>query len=144
MKMYALMTATALSAVLMADSSIAQTTADPVGSGPTDSGGIEDIVVTAQRREESAQRAALAIDVVAPAALQNAGVVTATSLNAAVPALFVARGGGANTSFFIRGVGNFTNNGYSDPAIAFNVDGVYYGRPTSTTGTFYDLERIEF
>ena len=78
-----------------------------------------------------------------PAELANAGVVTPTSLNASVPSLFVTRGGGATTSFFIRGVGNFTNNGYSDPAVAFNVDQVYYGRPTATTGTFYDLDRIE-
>lgn len=105
--------------------------------------GIADIVVTAQRREETAQRAALAVDVVSASTLQNAGVVTAATLNAAVPSLYVTKAGGANSSFFIRGVGNFTNNGYSDPAIAFNVDGVYYGRPTSTTGTFYDLDRIE-
>ena len=46
-------------------------------------------------------------------------------------------------SFFLRGVGNFTVNGYSDPALAFNYDGVYVGRPTSTSGSFYDLERVE-
>ncbi len=105
--------------------------------------GLAEIVVTAQRRSETAQRAALAIDVVTAESLQRTGVVTPTTLNAAVPSLYVTRGGGANTSFFIRGVGNFTNNAYSDPAVAFNVDGVYFGRPTSTTGTFYDLERLE-
>lgn len=129
--------ATAIMAVALSMPAIAQEADDAANQG------IEDIVVTAQRREESAQRAAVAIDVVSATALENAGVVTASSLNAAVPSLYVSRGGGANTSFFIRGVGNFTNNGYSDPAIAFNVDGVYYGRPTSTSGTFYDLERIE-
>ena len=105
--------------------------------------GIQDIIVTAQRRSESSQRAAVAIDVVGPGELNNAGIITASTLNAAVPSLYVTRAGGANTSFFIRGVGNYTNNGYSDPAIAFNVDGVYYGRPTSTTGTFFDLDRVE-
>ena len=106
-------------------------------------GGLADIIVTAQRRAETAQRAAVAIDVVSPQELTRAGVVTATMLNATVPALTVQQGGGANTTFFVRGVGNFTNNGYSDPAIAFNLDGIYLGRPTSTTGTFFDLERIE-
>ena len=108
-----------------------------------ETGGIEEIVVTAQRRLESAQRAAIAIDVVGAAQLQNAGVVTPATLNATVPSLFVTKGGGSTTSYFIRGVGNFTNNGYTDPAVAFNVDGVYYGRPGSTVGTFFDLERIE-
>jgi len=113
-------------------------------AGPPDpNGGLADIVVTAQRRAETAQRAAVAIDVVSPQELTRAGVVTATMLNATVPALTVQQGGGANTTFFVRGVGNFTNNGYSDPAIAFNLDGIYLGRPTSTTGTFFDLERIE-
>ncbi|WP_425228933.1 TonB-dependent receptor [Sphingomonas sp.] len=105
--------------------------------------GLADIIVTAQRRSESAQRAAVAIAVVTPGVLTNAGVVTPTTLNAAVPALIVTKAGGANTSFFVRGVGNFTVNAYADPAIAFNVDGVYLGRPTSTTGTFFDLDRVE-
>ena len=116
--------------------------AQPVAAVSADAG-IAEIVVTAQRKEESAQKAAIAIDVVSAAELANAGVVTSTTLNTAVPSLYVAKGGGANTSYFIRGVGNFTNNGFSDPAVAFNLDGVYLGRPTSTTGTFYDLERIE-
>ncbi|MEX1147124.1 MAG: TonB-dependent receptor plug domain-containing protein, partial [Sphingomonadales bacterium] len=82
-------------------------------------------------------------DVVTGSELANAGVVTTQTLNNAVPALFVSRSSGANTSFFIRGVGNFTNNAYSDPAVAFNYDNVYVARPTSTTTAFYDLERLE-
>lgn len=105
--------------------------------------GLDEIVVTAQRREESSQRAAIALDVVSTGELENAGVVTTETLNAAVPALYVSKSGGATTSYFIRGVGNFTNNGFTDPAIAFNADGVYVGRPGSTIGAFYDLERIE-
>ena len=45
--------------------------------------------------------------------------------------------------FFLRGVGNATVNAYSDPAISFNYDGVYIGRPSSTSGVFYDLQRVE-
>ena len=44
---------------------------------------------------------------------------------------------------FIRGVGNFTLTPNSDPATAFNYDGVYIGRPTGTNGVFFDLERVE-
>jgi iron complex outermembrane receptor protein len=40
-------------------------------------------------------------------------------------------------------VGNFTNNGYTAPAIAFNVDDVYIGRPSSTIASFLDLDRVE-
>ena len=73
----------------------------------------------------------------------KAGVSSAANLNAVAPSLSVTQGGGATTSFFVRGVGNFTNNAYSDPAVAFNYDGIYVGRPTSTGSTFFDLERIE-
>ena len=31
----------------------------------------------------------------------------------------------------------------TDPAISFNYDGVYVGRPSSTSGVFYDLQRVE-
>ena len=105
--------------------------------------GLDDIVVTAQRKTESSQKAAIAIDVVSSADLAQAGVVNVATLSKSAPSLAVVTAGGPNTSFFIRGVGNFTFNGFTDPAVAFNIDGVYQGRATSTVGAFYDLERIE-
>ena len=105
--------------------------------------GIQEIIVTAQRKQESSQKAGIPIDVIGADALLSKGVSTAAGLNTLVPSLSVQSGGGANTTFFVRGVGNFTVNGYSDPAVAFNYDGVYLGRPTSTSGMFYDLERVE-
>ncbi len=112
----------------------------PAAEEPT---GLAEIVVTAQRRTENLQRAALAVDVVGAEELSRTGIVNAGALNSAAPALIVTKAGGANTSFYIRGVGNFTVNAAADPAVAFNYDGVYLGRPTSTTLTFYDVERIE-
>lgn len=121
----------------------AQVAAGPGQARPQGGSGLSEIVVTAQRKTESAQKAAIPIDVISTASLKQAGVVTATTLNAAAPSLIVTKAGGANTSFYVRGVGNFTSNAYADPSIAFNVDGVYLGRPTSTTGTFFDLDRVE-
>ena len=115
-------------------------TDQPAAESPV---GLEEIVVTAQYKTESAQKAALPISVVTAADLQNSGVVDTTVLNRVAPALYITRGGGALSSFFIRGVGNFTNNSYSDPAVAFNYDGVYVARPSSTVTSFFDLERIE-
>ncbi|MBC2665706.1 TonB-dependent receptor [Novosphingobium flavum] len=104
---------------------------------------LDEIIVTAQRRSENLQKAAVPVTVVTGDALATAQVSTPEQLSRLVPSLAVQSGGGANTTFFVRGVGNFTNNAYSDPAIAFNYDGVYVGRPTSTSGAFYDLERVE-
>ena len=45
--------------------------------------------------------------------------------------------------FYLRGVGNFSANALSDSAIAFNIDGVFVARPSSTSGVLYDIDRIE-
>ena len=110
-------------------------------AGATQSG-LGEIVVTAQRTRENLQRAAIAVDVVQGADLIRAGVTQAGRLGDLVPALTVQPTSTGNI-LFVRGVGNFTVVPTSDPAVAFNYDGVYVGRPTSTTGVFYDLERVE-
>ncbi|WP_174279019.1 TonB-dependent receptor [Sphingomonas bacterium] len=104
--------------------------------------GIQDIIVTAQRREESSQKAAIAISVVGGAGLIGAGIAQPERLNQLVPALTIANVGPSATSF-IRGVGNFSVSVTSDPAVAFNYDGVYIGRLTATSTTFFDIDRVE-
>lgn len=104
---------------------------------------IQDIVVTAQRRKENLQRAAIAVSAVSGDTLKSAGVTNPTDLTAVVPALQVSTAAGPYNLFYLRGVGNFNSNAFSDSAIAFNMDGVFVGRPSSTTGFFYDLERVE-
>lgn len=113
-------------------------------ASPENEGGLSEIVVTAQRVEESSQRAPIAIDVVSPEELVRQNVVRAEDLSRTSTALSATGStGGPTTVFFVRGVGNATVNAYSDPAISFNYDGVYIGRPSSTSGVFYDLQRVE-
>jgi iron complex outermembrane receptor protein len=106
-------------------------------------GGINVITVTAQRREETLQDAAIAINAATGEDLIRSGVTDASGLNKIAPSLYVSTGGGANAGYFVRGVGNFTNNGYTAPAVAFNIDGVYMGRPSSTIASFLDVNRVE-
>ena len=107
-----------------------------------DQKGLGDIIVTAQRRSENLQRAAVAVSVVQGADLVAAGITQPGRLGELAPALTV-QPSSTGSLIFLRGVGNFTLTPNSDPAIAFNYDGVYIGRPTSTNGLFYDLDRIE-
>lgn len=100
------------------------------------------IIVTAQRREESLQDAAIPIVAATGEQLVQAGVNDVTGLNKIAPSLNIVNQAGSATSFFIRGVGNFNNNNLSDPAVAFNFDGVYVARP-SATAAFLDVERVE-
>ena len=104
--------------------------------------GLGEIIVTAQRRSESSQRAAVPLSVIDATALANAGITQSGRLNELAQALSIEPSSTGNL-IFLRGVGNFTVVPTSDPAVAFNYDGVYVGRPTSTTGVFYDLQRVE-
>ncbi|HVR90599.1 MAG TPA: TonB-dependent receptor [Novosphingobium sp.] len=107
-----------------------------------DQGGLREIVVTAQQRGENLQKAAVPVAVVSGEDLTNGGIRGIDTLGKLVPSLVVAAGGQGNL-VFIRGVGNFSFVASSDPAAAFNYDGVYVGRSSATFGTFYDLERVE-
>jgi iron complex outermembrane recepter protein len=116
----------------------------PSGTGDADNEqeGLTDIIVTAQQRDENLQKAALPLSVVTGAELLKAGIIGVESLQKNVPSIQVGNGSTGNF-IFIRGVGSFSISPTSDPAVAFNYDGVYVGRSGSTTGAFFDLERVE-
>jgi iron complex outermembrane receptor protein len=116
----------------------AQTTAEPPGVI-----GLEEIVVTAQRRSENLQRAAIAVTAVTAEDVARAGVTEATQLTRIAPALQIGSSGGTLTQYYVRGVGNTTNNSLSDAAVSMNLDGVPIVRSTAVEGLFYDLDRIE-
>lgn len=104
--------------------------------------GLGEIVVTAQRREESLQRAAVAVTAVTGDDLTKSGITETANLGRLVPSLVVQPTGGT-TSFFLRGVGTNSQNSFAENAVAFNFNGIYVGRPTAPAGVFYDLERVE-
>jgi iron complex outermembrane receptor protein len=116
----------------------------PVVGVAADEGSLEEIVVTAQRREESIQKAAIAIDAQSGDSLLQEGITKPEDLSKLVPALSFASGGGNNSSIFMRGVGTRTNNAYLDTAITISYDGVFLGRSAAAMATsFYDIERVE-
>ena len=104
---------------------------------------LTEVVVTAQRRSENLQRAAVSVDAVSGTDLIRNGVTDPNTLSSVVPGLAVATSGGGLVSYFIRGVGNFAETPIGSPAIAFNLDNVYIGRPIASTGPFFDLDRVE-
>lgn len=105
---------------------------------------LEEIVVTAQFKQETLQDAGLAIDAVDAERLVRQGVTSAADLAKLVPALTITDAGGISGLLFVRGVGNTANNDYLDPAIIMTYDGVAMARGSATAiNGFYDLERVE-
>jgi outer membrane receptor protein involved in Fe transport len=126
-----------LASAILATPAMAQNAA-PVAA----QGGLQDIVVTAQRREENLQKAALAVSAVAGDTLVKQSITQATDLSRLVPALQVAPAA-SFTQIYMRGIGSFGANAFAEQGVAFNLDGIYLSRPAAPAALFYDLERIE-
>lgn len=113
------------------------------GATPTpQTSGIEEIVVTAQRRAENLQKSSLSIEVLTAADIARAGVSRAGDLATAVPGVQIGQAG-ASTQIYIRGVGDYSATQISNPGVAFSVDGVYIARPSAIEGNFFDIQRVE-
>ena len=116
--------------------------ADAQASITAQSSDREAIIITARRRDEPLGRAAVAVSAVTGRELLEAGATTVERLNQQFPALTVQPTATGNL-IFIRGVGNFTLQPNSDPAVGFAYDGVFISRPMGTLVQFFDLDRIE-
>lgn len=104
--------------------------------------GIGDIVVTASRRSESVQRAALSIQAISSDAIARANIAKPEDLAAIAPGVQIGSAG-AYAQAYIRGVGNFATNAFAESSVAFNLDGVYISRSWAIRGSFFDLDRVE-
>jgi iron complex outermembrane receptor protein len=85
----------------------------PISTNLADTG-IEEIVVAASRRVEDLQKSSLAIQVLSPDELKNAGVTDAKGLSLLVPGLQIGMAG-PDTQIYIRGVGDFGGNALCQP-----------------------------
>jgi len=110
---------------------------------PTSS--VEDIIVTARRSEESAQKTPLALTAFSGETLERTGAQQVTDLQGAVPNLNLVQGRGSSnsTNIYIRGVGQPDALQTFDPAVGVYVDDVYYSRIRGSQFDLLDLERVE-
>jgi iron complex outermembrane recepter protein len=102
----------------------------------------DEIVVTAQKREERLQDVPISISVQSGDQLENSGLSQFIALQARVPNLSITDTP-ANASLFIRGIGTSGNNLSFEQSVALFVDQVYGGRNRQFMQPFFDVERIE-
>jgi iron complex outermembrane receptor protein len=106
---------------------------------------LDEIIVTAQKREESVQSVPIAISTLSPTLLQNAQITDYEDLQMVVPGLQSQRQVLASTPF-LRGVGSPNTAAGVEPAVATYIDGVYmFSAATGAVGfgDGDDVERIE-
>ncbi|SNS63743.1 iron complex outermembrane recepter protein [Sphingomonas laterariae] len=107
--------------------------------------GLEEIVVTAQKRSESLQKTPISIMAMTSADIEKKGIVDLTDLRSQVPALQVTPHPNSATTarVFIRGVGNNDDQITVDPSVAVYLDGIYVARGQGLSAEIAEVERIE-
>ena len=106
---------------------------------------IDDIVVTARRREETLVDVPISITVQTGEQLENRGATDITALQRVTPnlTLQVSRGTNSTLTAFIRGVGQQDPLWGFEPGVGLYVDDVYVARPQGAVLDIFDIERIE-
>src|ERR1700722_16067616 len=106
---------------------------------------LEQITVTARKREENIQDAPLAIVALSEKMIKERDVVRIQDINALTPNLTIESGAGVagGASFVMRGIGSYDYELYADSPVSFYVDGVLWARPHTVDGEMFDIDRIE-
>lgn len=103
--------------------------------------GVEEIVVTAQKRSEGLSRVPISIAAVSGDNIEAKGTANLEQLSSSVPNLRITQTGIANR-IAIRGIASGDNKGFEQSAAMF-VDGIYFGRDQLIRMPILDVQRVE-
>jgi iron complex outermembrane recepter protein len=110
----------------------------------TDSGALEDIVVTAQKREQNLQDVPVAVTAITADTLVNRNVSTISDLPRLAPSLTVTTGAlPTNNSINLRGIGTVAFSTAIEPSVAVIVDDVALLQQAQAFSGLSDIARIE-
>ncbi|WP_286750842.1 MULTISPECIES: TonB-dependent receptor [unclassified Sphingopyxis] len=129
-------------AMLLAASALAGPAAAFAQEAPAESqGGLDDIIVTAQKRAEGLSDVPISISAVSGKQVESYGQTNLEQISSSVPNLKITQTAIANR-IAIRGIASGDNKGF-EQSVAMFVDGVYYGRDQLSRLPLVDMERVE-
>lgn len=133
------------SALLLAAPTMAQEGAQAPDQESATAGGLEEIVVTAQRRAQNLQDVPLSIVAVSADTLSRTGVPTIEALNTLIPNAVIEHVGlfPGVASLSIRGVGVSGIESFADPQVAVYINGIYQARNVNALSSTVDVSSIE-
>lgn len=114
--------------------------------GPIESSagaGTDDIIVTAQKREESIQDVPIAVSAFSKKALDEYKIEGGSELLRAIPNLNFSKTNFASYNFSIRGIGTKALSVTSDPAVAISFNNAPMLRNRLFEQEYFDVERVE-
>jgi iron complex outermembrane receptor protein len=134
-----------LKAALFAGAALSAVPAFAVAQEAADGASVQEIVVTARRREESLKDVPVAVTAVSGEQLERQGAVDITNLQQSTPNLTVqiARGSNSTLISFIRGVGQQDPLWGFEPGVGLYLDDVYVARPQAAVLDIFDVQRVE-
>jgi outer membrane receptor protein involved in Fe transport len=104
---------------------------------------IDEIIVTAEKWEQSADTIGMSITTATGEMLQERGITSVMDLTRLVPGLTIQQSSFNSTSFTLRGVGFFNSDLDTPPAVTVYVDEAPLPYPAMTKLAAFDLERVE-
>jgi iron complex outermembrane recepter protein len=112
-----------------------------------DDGQLEEVIVTAQKREQSFQSLAIAAEVVTREEVAKTGVTTVQDAIRLVPGVKVQNIAGSGAGrVFIRGIGTASGDEFTQVVsngVSMNIDGVNSTNASNMLGSMFDVERVE-
>ena len=106
-------------------------------------GGLEEIIVTAQRRAESAQDVPIALSVFDASTLEKANIDRIEEIALRTPNFTMMRTNVGEPQFYIRGVGSNSDSAAGDPTVGVFQDEIYVGRVSGAAFDVFDMQRVE-
>ena len=103
---------------------------------------LEEITVTAQKREENLQIVGAAVSAIRSEEIEDANVINIEDLQGLVPGLQLGESFGF-AQIMIRGIGTDNPFAGGDPSVAMHVDGAVIGQSSAQLGTMFDVSRVE-
>lgn len=116
--------------------------APATAAGSADAGGAAEIIVTAEKRSVSLQKAPAAITVVSGASLNARGVQDVAQLQVTLPSVSIGKTA-VGTRVFMRGVGQRFDSANTEPLVAVNMNGIGIIREALGGSNMYDIDRLE-
>jgi outer membrane receptor protein involved in Fe transport len=115
------------------------------GNGAADGSALEEVVVTARKREERLIDVPVAVTGISAETLSQVPTTSLTQLGNLVPGVSLERmgGGSSGAAFTIRGVGQLAADYNSEQPVALNIDGVQITKGPAAQIAFFDLQSVE-
>lgn len=133
----------AATAAIGAVPAAAQTTAPQDSGENAEAGRVQEIVVTAQRREQSLQEVPISITAFGTEGIAALNAQSIGDLDTFTPGLTINDTSVTQPSYTIRGVATDDFGIGTDPSVGIFIDGIYSGRSGASLIFFNDIDRVE-